>query len=404
MNISKIIIRQGDTFAFSDGIEVNYEICYGELEEKLWFRIYGPDCEQINPNCNAALIAMLIPAMSTGQDIEVHGEISKLLFTNVSGDVQSLLNIYDPSWKKISVRAEKIVENKSTNRSGCGTGFSAGIDSFGTLSQYSNRNDDRLYVTHVFNFDVGAMGRFDEKNRDSSPAYMRFLKYKKRLEIYAKNESLEPYSVSSNLDYFYSKIGLGFQKTCTIRNVATALLFDDVVSYYLYSSAFGPEYIEIKKNYDISYMDPVILPLLGTESMRFFSSGMSFTRFDKVKAVSEFVQSYEWLDVCVNQKNNSSGYNNCTKCWKCVRTIMDLEVIGKLESYSKVFDLNYYHCNKARAQRIVFKRAALGSSIDKDTVKRSKAQGYCEGYWVNIFIASVHRVKVKLRRVFKDFL
>lgn len=33
---------------------------------------------------------------------------------------------------------------------------------------------------------------------------------------------------------------------------------------------------------------------------------------------------------------------NCSRCWKCLRTELSLELMGKLDAFSEVFDLNTY--------------------------------------------------------------
>lgn len=393
MNFNKIVVKQNKVVNLPEGKEISYQIDFCDRSEKLWFRIHGANSEAIEANCNPALVAMLVPAMCLGHDIEVIGEVSKLLVTHLSEDVQDLLHFYEPSWNKVSILAHAVTDKVCFHSKGCGTGFSAGIDSFLTLEKYSSVRRNSLSVTHVFNFDVGAMGEYQENHEDESQAFLAFEKYKKRLELYAEDQKLNSFSVSSNLDSFYKQLGLDFQKTHTVRNVSAALLFEEFLSSYLYSSTVSPEDIAVKPAYDMSYMDPVILPLLSTETLRFYSSGMSLSRFEKTKCVAEFSPSFSMLDVCVNQKKNYSKYKNCTKCWKCARTIMDLEVLDKLENYKDVFDIDYYYKHKGLMQRMVIIQAIMGSPIDKSTVDRSKANGLLDKYLINSFLARAYALR-----------
>lgn len=37
---------------------------------------------------------------------------------------------------------------------------------------------------------------------------------------------------------------------------------------------------------------------------------------------------------------------NCTRCDKCLRTILTLDILGKKEKYHNIFDLKYYDKSK----------------------------------------------------------
>jgi hypothetical protein len=61
--------------------------------------------------------------------------------------------------------------------------------------------------------------------------------------------------------------------------------------------------------------------------------------------VADVPESYATLDVCVNAKYDGK-YTNCSRCWKCLRTLATLEIAGRLDCYQGVFDIDAYESQK----------------------------------------------------------
>ncbi len=70
---------------------------------------------------------------------------------------------------------------------------------------------------------------------------------------------------------------------------------------------------------DAAHYEGVLLPMLSTETTSFYSSNQEMSRIEKVRLISDFEQSYEWLLVCWLHKPN------CGKCGKCIRTMLELD-------------------------------------------------------------------------------
>ena len=159
-----------------------------------------------------------------------------------------------------------------------------------------------------------------------------------RLETVARDcFALPLIAVDSNLDEF---IGMDFQRTHTIRNLAVALLFQKLAAKYFYSSTVHFRDCRVRPTYDIGYADAIGVPLLSTESMACMSNGSQHTRFGKTEVVATEPTSFAALDVCVMPPVGAG--TNCSKCWKCLRTELTLEVIGALSNYGTAFDLAIY--------------------------------------------------------------
>lgn len=48
------------------------------------------------------------------------------------------------------------------------------------------------------------------------------------------------------------------------------------------------------------------------------------------------------MNVCISRKSDAS---NCGVCKKCLRTLLPLEILGKLDKFSRVFNIEQYRKN-----------------------------------------------------------
>ena len=106
-----------------------------------------------------------------------------------------------------------------------------------------------------------------------------------------------------------------------------------------YASAYRFDHFNLNKN-DTSDWDMMLLKLIETESLSFYSSMSQSTRYRRTEIISNYEPSYKYLDVCT--ASHVTDKINCSKCEKCLRTQITLELIGKLNRYNEVFNLKVY--------------------------------------------------------------
>ncbi|HYD18082.1 MAG TPA: hypothetical protein VEF76_06365, partial [Patescibacteria group bacterium] len=141
-------------------------------------------------------------------------------------------------------------------------------------------------------------------------------------------------AVDSNLDQF---LGGLFQVTHTLRNVTVALVMQHAFAKFMYSSGYPLGETRVGRDDNMSRLDPVILPWLGTERLECIAAGGQHTRTEKTRRVLDVPQSRHYLDVCVTPSNAPAGYTNCGMCWKCIRTAVTIKIYGRLDEYGAVF-------------------------------------------------------------------
>lgn len=287
--------------------------------------------------------ALLIPAMLAKSDLIISGTISSSLYYFLCSDIQKILHIQNPDLSQIKIHVDEMALRCKANDYQSASGFSAGVDSFSSLALLGD--SQALKPNYLATLNVGAMGKGDNARK-------MLKKYATRLTEFCVNHNYKPLIIDSNIDEFFE--GLSYQATHSIRSAAAILALGGAISRYYYSSTFEYPSIGVSKTYDMSYADPILLPLFSTEATEFRAIGTNLSRLQKVELISDYETSYKYLDVCVGDpaKRLKSDIPNCSQCWKCSRQLMTLELLGSLEQYSDVFDLEKYHANK---QSIVFK-------------------------------------------------
>jgi len=212
------------------------------------------------------------------------------------------------------------------------TGFSGGIDSYSVLKDHYFQSGERKSKINalVFN-DVGANGTTVERDLFESRLY--------HAREGANAIGLPLIVIESNMDDFYSIYNdLHFFKTHSFRNSAVAHLFSNTVSTYLYAASMSYSEVKVGPSNTIGFVDPIALPLLSSENLYLQSEGAQYSRSEKITAVVDLKVVQNHLHVCVDHHVDG----NCSVCQKCVRTLLIIDFLGRLENFSNVFDLDKY--------------------------------------------------------------
>jgi hypothetical protein len=365
-----------------DGVRLSCTVDSPGFPRELWYLIKGIEPADIRQGLyNWAAAGLLFPAMFHGRDIVIQGRVSRKLFTSINLDMQTILRIYYPKLQRIRLRTEGVSdEHFGKRRARVATGFSAGIDSFATLSIFSPENHEiGIHVTDLCTFNVGAMGRFGAPGVNEL-----FGRYRERTDAYAGSHGLGAISVDSNLDEFYRDFN--FQRTHTLRNASAALTLEGVIDHYLYSSAYDLTAIGIRESTNMAGMDPIVLPMICTENLSFMSAGAGLSRFQKTAQVAQFAPAQELLDVCVEPARERvlRSHPNCSRCWKCRRTLITLEALNAVDRFHRVFDLDHYRRNKAAMHADLVVNALSGNALDMEVLKNMGRDPQDYGYMTSL--------------------
>lgn len=333
-------------------VEISVDIDSAKLGlQKLWFSTPQKYAHGLCQNrMDGFLVGMLFPAMQYGEDIHLSGCVSHKLLFNINNYVIPLLSAFSPPSKRIKVTADETSSERFDTK-GVGTGFSAGVDSFCVIYDRLELESSPDYKINSFLFlNVGSHGRGETEEKRAF-ARSKFKKRHDYLRKFPEELGLDFIPLDSNLHSFHP---WGHLKTDTLTSSAGILIMQGWFKRYYYGSA-GFSYSDQLVNGDdfreisvADCCDPMIAPLLATESLDFILEGMQYNRTEKLLHILDYQPVRRFLNVCVGQVDS---HLNCSTCIKCCRTLMALDSVGRIKDFSNLFDISKYR-NKAQRRYI----------------------------------------------------
>lgn len=259
---------------------------------------------------------------------------------------------------------------KQTRGGLVGAGISCGVDSLSTIyDHFVKENDEDYKINALFLFNCGTHG--DYENSKTLELYEKRYELNKRA---ADEMGLPVYQVNSNLHAFTHQIGEQRVGFFAIWSCIFAL-GNAIKKYYVSSSN---EYEEIKtyskfmKDFDMAeFCESYLVPLIRTESLELIIDGCQYRRTQKTRNIADWKIAQKYLNVCINSKDGT----NCSRCSKCMRTLIPLEAMGKLDRFSDTFNLDIYRKYQSRWKHY-FVANTRKQGYAEDIVTYCRAHGY----------------------------
>lgn len=303
--------------------------------DRLWFKLPEKYGNLVTERSDPALIGLLVPAMHHGEPVAADGPVTDELLHSLTHGYQHILETVIPALTRVALEASGTVPANAP-AGGVATGFSAGVDSFAVIAEHRFRPVPQdLRLTHLTFFNVGSHYSGEVGRR-------RFRSRYELLTPAADQIGLPFIPVDSNLDDFF--VFTTYQQTYGPRNISAASLLQGGIGRYYFAGSFSYPHTGVRRSHDTAFADPIALPLLTTRAFRPTSHGNQYTRVEKTLIVADTPASYTSLNVCVTPAPDGS---NCSRCEKCLRTELTLEIAGRLAEYRSVFDLDVYDASRA---------------------------------------------------------
>ena len=344
--------------------------------EQLVFKVLSDTADVIDlEEPNWAAMALIYQAMALKRELVIEADLSPLLLYNLRNDIQSLLCQYEPSLTRIRIEAGNADPSSSGAKGdGVATGFSAGVDSFCTTMLFgADEVHESLRLNTLTLFDVGAFG-------PTHASEELFVKSRVACAEYAQRRGWKTYFVGSNLSEIFApafdKSQDGFVKTVSLRNVAAAMVLQKTLNTYLPSSSVEWTAVTCGPTDYTGRLEPISLPLFATERLRFQSAGAGLPRIEKTNMIAHNKDAHTRLNVCVaglDTRKTQDGLN-CSRCWKCVQTMLTLEVNGNLDSFHSVFDVPSFRENR-REMLLMLAEYEARTGVFSDALDLARANG-----------------------------
>lgn len=341
-----------------DQARIQCQVSAAGLQDTLWYAVdkrhAGHLCDD---RFDGFLVGLLLKAMALGEDIEVRGTLSERLHFNLTHYYMSIVRQMLPALGEIRIHADHLDPGAGRTRpGGVGTGFSAGIDSFALLhDHYIEETRPGYRITHLLFNNVGSHG-----DRDFAAARRLFDQRYEAVRGYPQSLGLDFIKVDSNLS---DLLRMNFEHTHTPRNFSVVLLFQKLFGRYFYASTFRYSDCFVGESYDMAFCDPFAVHLLSTETLDCIASGSQYTRVEKTALVARVRDANHWLNVCTNV---AADGRNCSKCAKCCRTLITLEILGAAAEFAGVFDLAAWAAirNRYVSSQVLSRRGGLPFSAE----------------------------------------
>lgn len=325
----------------------------------LYYEVDAQYEKYLNTRSDAFVVGLFFWAMVYQHDITCEAPLTERLHFQIEQTLGPVLahnstRIYAP--KIFAPLTSEVLPTAGA----IGTGCSGGIDSFHVITNHVQSKWSSLKLTHLCTFSVGHMAeRVDDLESMSIVAAAEC-----RAATIAKAFNLEVLHVRSN---YYELFPQDLFRTVIYADMQCVHALGKLFSTYFYASEGACRFsLEHQECSDSGYYDVVSLPCLSTPSLALYSEGAGVMRWEKTENIAENIIVRDYLNVCNQELANlgsSDGVTNrnCGRCNKCMRTLVDLDVAGRLDQFKNVFDIDAYRTtNRRRCLRWLLTRHLMG--------------------------------------------
>jgi TPR repeat protein len=320
------------------GIDENVSTAEGvRTEEKqVFFSVPSEYADYlVTERCDAYVVVLIRYALEKGYNIRSLVPMSEDLHYNI---VEHLL---PPMMKNGTYRIRLDVETAPPLAGGTavGTGVSCGVDSLHAIRKYVGYPNESYRLTHLCITDVGAFdGIYDLTGTEEAKS-----KIYARARKAASDIGLPLVETDSNI---FSCFKVNYLFSHDFYSAFAVFCLKKLWRVYHYASE-GVDYVSgfSLKDYlskDSATYEILLFDCLSTPSLRIFSEGSTLTRFDKIREISDYPIAKKYLFSC------AFAGDNCSRCDKCTRNLLALDILGKLDDFSKVYDVGFYRSHKDR--------------------------------------------------------
>lgn len=305
----------------------------GKKDYKMWLEVENEYAEYLTPEvADCFVVGLMLYAMDHNLNIKSEAPITERLHYQLTEYMIPALNRNIPSYKRITIDAP--LANISFGGKYAATGISCGVDSFYTILKNQNHSEESgLNVKYLTYFNAGASGMYGGK-RARRIFNERAIKFR---EV-ATELGCGFVTVDTNMNEFLHQ---NHEATHVFRTLCIPMALQKLFKVYYFSSTFEYNLFKFEK-FDPSYYDILTMPNLSTDNIRFVLVGGETTRQKKVEFIADNEIVKRNLNVCVLTTNN------CGMCIKCMRTILNLYVAGKLDEFGDCFNVARFYRNRRK--------------------------------------------------------
>lgn len=357
INLSVPRIKEaGSRLRLSVDVKIDNTLC------EVWFEVEKEFGQYLcYERADAFVVGLLNYAMRNGHDIESEAPMGEFLYYQIT---TALIPAVSKGGGNEQMYPTKIIcpidTTELPNAHAVGTGISCGIDSLHVLANNADEHLPHHKLTHLAFNNVGSHG-------EGAHAEKLYHGRLQAAENFCKEYGYKLVKSNSNI---MNAIPQSHLLTHTYTSCFAILCLQKLYAVYYYASGVKMAYFSLKDNAtkDCAYYDLLLTSAFSTEKLKIYSEGGALSRLEKMRTVVEYTPSYKYLNVCI------ATADNCCRCEKCTRTLLALDVLGKLEAYRDVFDIDYYKQHKLKYMKALIAENALHNQTYAEMYPYLKSQ------------------------------
>lgn len=324
-NFIKLMKPQIETYN-AEKVRLCCNVLEGEQKQTLYYETDKAFEQYLcYERADSFVLAIFPYAIRAGLDIVCEAPVTEALLHNLNVFLVPLLVKYDCRLK----RAIKVIaETDSTSFEGkeVGTGVSLGVDSFYTIKTKLNIEPEAFSLSHLL-------------YTSSKPLKHESEDRKKNAQKVANLLGLPMVLITTNSRELFE---IGHGRGHVFTNLSAVFALQKLFRTYYYSTAYELTEFTVKNNSTIAGDKYLLLVLqtLNVPGLTFYMSGSGMSRHGKIEEIANWDIAQKNLRVCLRRPYN------CGTSKKCRRTILEMDMIGKLENFRDSFDIDYYNENK----------------------------------------------------------
>lgn len=265
------------------------------------------------------LAALLLPAMFSGEPLEIRAAVSERLLRRAA-DAQTILSSWWPGFlKKVPIVARQVlaVPARPEDSGPTASFFSGGVDSWYTLQKH-NGTIRQLLTVKGFDLPFNDREVWPEIVRANREIAADLGKELVCVETNIRDR-LDPSYGCFHRPFFEDFWGQCMHGACM---AAVGLMLESRIARAIIPASMEYSFLPPWGSH------PLLDPLWSNGRVRFVHDGCEELRLEKVRAIAELDPVLRWLRVCPACR---PGRYNCGVCEKCQRTMITLRLFGVLD-------------------------------------------------------------------------
>ena len=285
--------------------EINFGVKVKGERRDIFFRSLSDT--KLQGNFETYLSAAILPCMKAGGgELIAKGEVSKKFLSGLEM-IQDIHHSWDTRLERVKIKRLSLRVEEPVKKRRVGTFFSGGLDSFYTLLKRQDITDlIFIHGTDITLEDTKLRKMVAEKNREIALYFGKNL-----IEI---ETNIRPFLESHHLLWGNESHGAALAAVAHMLSFNFHRIYIPSTTSYAQMIPWGSH--------------PLVDPLWSSDSLDIVHDGAEATRLDKVGMISKNAKALDSLRVCYS--NVDSCYN-CSKCEKCVQTMISLKIHNALE-------------------------------------------------------------------------